>query len=366
MKFNNRNNSIFALYRLFCAGFMLREVTAPGIRKAHNYPRRQLAYMLTLAHWAKTKHVTYDIMDGNMYMFNEEYGEIFFSTLSRCVLGDNIKADFDHMNKIYKLLPVYRDVQSDIKQDTNRNSDSITWHHVIPIDAPEVTATVFFFSRTIQGILNNTYRSYTRSSKYGTHVVEVTRLTTACTPIVFNCNMSDSISREYADLKKDISGDWVNQHSVLWNDDMQDPDVSDSDAVNMSINQEVDESKSDNDDPIYADWKDCIEGQFAVTLNTWDENKGICVYNITDKCVLPVNADESYAKFHGREWICTKLNTDVRCVKEGAWNFIPRRSKIELINNWSVIAYFPKLVHKKLPKSVVDIIMARHTSSRIF
>ena len=63
-------------------------------------------------------------MKENMHMYNEELGEISFSVLARCVLGDNHKSDLQHMRSLYKLLPVYRDTKDQLLADTV-SSDSI-------------------------------------------------------------------------------------------------------------------------------------------------------------------------------------------------------------------------------------------------
>ena len=88
MKLNKRVHAMMSMYRMFLASYMLRNVQVPGMYSAHNYPRIQLAHILMLEHWRATSHVNFDMMNGHMYMYNEEYGEIYVSLLSRCVLGD--------------------------------------------------------------------------------------------------------------------------------------------------------------------------------------------------------------------------------------------------------------------------------------
>ena len=95
MRLQNRQNCMASLYRLFCVCFMLRNVSIPGAGTPHDYPKRQLSYMLLLTHWKNASHVTWQLLDGHINLFNEEYGEAVFSILSRSVLGDNIKSDFD-------------------------------------------------------------------------------------------------------------------------------------------------------------------------------------------------------------------------------------------------------------------------------
>jgi hypothetical protein len=72
MRFNDRQKSMIALYRLFAASYMLRDVKVVGMAKMHNYPKMQLGQMCVLEHWRRIDHVVFKMMDGNIAMFNEE------------------------------------------------------------------------------------------------------------------------------------------------------------------------------------------------------------------------------------------------------------------------------------------------------
>ena len=48
---------------------------------------------------------------------NEEGGEVSFSVLSRLVVGDSTRGSFEHVDKYYSLLHLYRAVSSDIRHD---------------------------------------------------------------------------------------------------------------------------------------------------------------------------------------------------------------------------------------------------------
>ena len=367
MRFNKRDHCIRALYRLFCVCYMLRSVKAVGLTLAHDYPKRQLSYMLLLAYWQKTGHVTYSIMDGNMNLFNEEYGEIFFSTLSRCVLGDHIKADFDHMNNIYKLLSVYRDVKNDMLQEHSGSSRSINWHHNIPSDSEDVAATAFWFRRVITQICNGTYKSYTRKSKYGTQLKELESLSISYTPLVFSDNILNDIDGLYDRISHDICANWVTKYTDQWDSEVAPIENVNDMVLDEKHNSESDASVvSDGDDTLGPPWVECIEGWFAVTSDSYGGNKGICVYKVIDKHPLPVNSSESYGTFEGKEWICTKDNTRVECVKHGKWNWHPVRSNIQTVYNWCVISYFENFDARKLPIIVVRKILDIHSRQNIF
>jgi len=97
-------------YRLFTVCVMLRNVKVAGRGMAHNYPQIQLTYMLILAYQFKNNLVSYEMLLNNQSMFNEDMGEITFSVLSRCVLGDNVKCMFTHLDRMYCMIPYVQQV----------------------------------------------------------------------------------------------------------------------------------------------------------------------------------------------------------------------------------------------------------------
>ena len=63
----------------------------------------------------------YDLPSWRMFasspaVFNEEIGEMSFAQLSRCVLGDTVKAKFSHMHRQYK---THQSIRSDYGHTTN-------------------------------------------------------------------------------------------------------------------------------------------------------------------------------------------------------------------------------------------------------
>jgi hypothetical protein len=92
---------------------MMRQMKIPRRGKAHDYPKMILAQLLILEYWKSINHVTVDLMKHNMSLVNEELGEISFGMLAQSVLGDSLRSDLEHMQKMFALLPIYRDVKRD-------------------------------------------------------------------------------------------------------------------------------------------------------------------------------------------------------------------------------------------------------------
>ena len=369
LKFNNRSISLKALYRMFVACYMMRGVQIDGLHKAHNYPRMQLAYMLTIEHWRTTSHVTWDILR-HLYMFNEEYGEIYFSLLSRCVLGDYHKSSFEHMDGQYRLLPIYQQVKADIIDDTSNSNTSITWRHNIKPNSAEVIMTSVFFQRVINTILTNKHKSYQYKKAYG--ILDTCRpiLITNPIPIVFNINMVDELDDVFCDIQKTICAKWMAGRSDIWPEVIIGEDENDvSDDSDDDIDESNDENESKSQIVWGADWDKCVVGHYAVVRKNFHANKtGISVYKITRKLTTGINIPNDRMVFEGTEFVCDIVNYSSDCVRRGTWHYHATMSKSYTEMNWSVLGYFEKLTEnrKRLPNDTILSILEQNDIDPIF
>jgi hypothetical protein len=356
MRENNRMKSMEALYLLFAASYMLRNVKVQGLTKSHDYPKMQLSEMMMLEYWRSSGHVIWDMMEGNMSMFNEEFGEIFFGILSRCVLGDHIKSSFEHMNDIYKLLPVYRAIRDEIMKDHDNSKHSLNWHHKIPVDSDEVAATALFFKGMIRRIYANTFESYEVNAGSYKYPAVLKGMNKYNVPVVFNPNVADELAPLFANIKHTLRGHFLYPFQHSWPEAKAAYDVGDMEVE--AVAQELDDVKIPDGERVYGSpWVQCVVDRFAVTryANDGDGTFGICVYKIVKK--LPTVTENGFVMntFVGREYICTVKNNTAKCVRKGAWGHYPALSKEVVVNNWHVISYFPAFIKgKKLPSSAVN------------
>jgi hypothetical protein len=203
------------------------------------------------------------MMQDNMSCVNEELGELTFSVLSRCALGDTQQSDFQHMHKMYELLPVYMEVKQDVHADT-KNKESIGWRHTIDSNSDEVRSTAFFFKRTTTLIIQDRYQSYDGTPEsFSSQVISNDHLTRNHLPIAYISDISDSCASLVTKLRKEVMGNFLSSHKSIW------PVVDDSegdDSDDDSDNNIMDESKVDWE--IMAgvpNWNLCKVGSFAVT-----------------------------------------------------------------------------------------------------
>jgi hypothetical protein len=355
---------------MFVVCYMLRKVKIDGMYAAHNYPRIQLAYMLSLEHLRSTNHVGFNLLDGHMYMFNEEYGEIYFSLLSRCVLGDHCKSDFDHMDAQYRLLPIYNQVKSDIISETSKSDNSIAWHHIIPTHSSEVVMTRVFFTRVVRKILNNTHMSYPYQKVYGMRDVCTPTLSHSSIPMVYNNNISNEIDGVFADIKRAICTSWMSDKGDWWpdvNGMVSDADESD-DSVSSDSRYRSDLIDNKSSVAWGSDWTDCIVGQFAVVQKNFEDGThGVVVLKIIKKNASDLETNIEMMSFDGMEYVCHIPNNTLSCVSQGRWNYHAGLSVSTSEMNWSVIGYFEKLSPvRRLPADLIRHISSHHDANSLF
>ena len=367
-----------ALYRLFFASLMLRNAKSVHWGTAHNYPKLILANLLVLAHWTKTNYVAKQMMEENISCVNEELGEMSFSILSRCVLGDHHKADIVHMNDMYSLLPMYRHIDQDINSDVN-SSTSLSWRHKIDPDGPEVKAVTLFFRQKIDEASWQHFRTYDGSlASFKSRVDAAAHLTQSVSPLVWMEYVILDVPEVFKQVQVDVTGNWLYKFTNIWtvgreNDSMlqetlrarntDSDDESDEHTLAGSTDSAIDESVQWG-----ADWDDCKVGCFALSRAVWHDNglrcdlNGVCLYKIKS-INAEVEPDEStghvYHSFMGREYSCSKTQTDYRQVvyEDAKWwtpaGIVPNQK----VMSYDVIAYFPRLGPLGvLPPAVLDIL----------
>ena len=218
LKLNDGPKCIKALYKLFIASCMLRAVEVPGKSQAHNYPKMQLSYMLLLSYWKSVGHCTYEMFKHCTGIFNEELGEITFSILSRVSIGDHTKDNFEHMNKMYNLIPVFRDLKSEVLRDNNV-STSLSWRHKIDTAGEEVQSAVLFFKKCIRQIENGRFMSYSRRvATYTSAANAALHLTREVVPLVWleKEPLRCYVQKLYKTIRSDLQGNFMYGHHDLW------------------------------------------------------------------------------------------------------------------------------------------------------
>lgn len=364
--------SIRPIYRLFCVSVMLRRFNTIDGGVSHNYPKMQLAQMLVIDYWRQSHYVGYEMMIDNLSIYNEERGEMLYSILSRCVLGDNNRSDFEHIDSMFKLLSEYTCMKDDVINDTETSTSSMNHRHVIPENDDNLTSVCHFFRRTIRQIMNGEYRSYDGSKTCYTSAHNASmHLTKDYQDSVYLADISSLVDKYANDLKTTLSSGILRPHKDIWTDidsDVQHaPTISN---ISMSSISDHDDTGSDESDEYQwgADFDECMVGRFAICKGEWDNGDGINVIKIT-RINQPKVFDDSgrlWQNFDGRTRVCTVDERTVGCLR-GKWNHNPTHSVMMNIASYEVLAYTETLQpNMTLPSVVVDRILSLMKHSTIF
>ena len=134
-------------------------------KQKNAYCRSMFMHMLLLLYQNKHKLPAWQMYEKSASVFNEEVGEISLSVLSRVVLGDTLKSDFDHMSRLYLLQHHYRAVAKEIRIDEQRKERAPTGYTMVAKRVVAQTKVTEFMLATIAAIEANTYRIYSGTTK---------------------------------------------------------------------------------------------------------------------------------------------------------------------------------------------------------
>ena len=352
---------------------MLKHCKSPHRGESHHYPKLILANLCILAYWTDTNYIGKRMMDDNISVVNEELGEMTFSMLARCVLGDHHKFSIDHMNDMYQLLPVFRDVKHDISSDVHSTS-SISWRNQINPEGNDVAAVAHFFRQRIAAVLRMNFTSYDGSPDcYKSRQASASHLTSQVTPTVYLPDVLDHIPGMFADIDSDVNGFFLHPYTNIWPYAHAVPNNVGIDQNDSEDTQSADEEEEKVQPVIHqwgADWDGCSVGCMAISTVVWpDGKKGVAVHKvrtIAENVVL--SGGVNYHRFSGKEYLCTKDVWDEACVSTGKWWVRVGSSVADSdVMSYDVIAYFPALLSGgKLPAAAVREVRQQHQRSPLF
>ena len=361
---------VIALYRMLLVSVMLQHSKISHRGRSHPYPKMILANLCILAHWKSSDFVGFRMLSSNISLFNEEMGEMTFSILARCVLGDTARTHIDHMNDLYKLLPIYREMKDDILGDV-ASSTSISWRHKVDPTGDEVNAVAHFFQQKINQVNRIHFTTYDGSPDcYKSRTAAAAHLTREVTPTVYLPDVLQLIPSMFDSITASVHGDFLGEFAHIWparHGTEAEPD-SDDHTEYLSA-PEVDNNHSE----IIqwgADWDGCVVGNMTVSRVVWAGGQtGICVHrvmHIDDEVIN--NGGNIYHSFQGKEYRCTKDAWNITCLTSGSWYVLPGSSvATDTVHSYDVIAYFHRLLSGgKLPSSVVATIRHEHERDSLF
>lgn len=312
------------------------------------------------------------MMDQNISVVNEELGEMTFSMLSRCVLGDHYKFSIDHMNDMYQLLPVYRDLRNEIAADAF-STTSISWRHTVDPEGNDVAAVAHFFRQRIAEVQRLNFTSYDGSPEcYKSRQASALHLTAVVTPMVYLPDVLDHFPGLFSDIARDVNGYFLHPFTNIW--PVADAPVNDANQSDDSDATQSPVEEEHKHGPVIrqwgADWQDCSIGAMAISRVVWpDGKKGVAVHKVRTMTEnVSVSEGVYYHRFSGKEYVCTKDVWNEACVSSGKWWVRAGSSVADSdVMSYDVVAYFPGLMPGgKLPGGAIEEVRQQHQRSPLF
>jgi hypothetical protein len=146
---------------LKCLLRMLQLLIILAETKSNTYIRSVIMQILIVLHQKHHNLPSWRLLKNSLSLFNEEAGEMSFSVLSRCVLGDTIKHKLDYMNNMYRSIHFMQEVDLELREDNGKKfTQDINFRRVYTEESPEVRSTKEFILSMIRKAIHGTLKQY--------------------------------------------------------------------------------------------------------------------------------------------------------------------------------------------------------------
>jgi hypothetical protein len=211
------DDGMFAVKQLF---LLLKLHLCMDLKSRGGAYTQSIIMQLLIVLYQKAKNLPqWQMMKDELSVFNEEAGEITFSQLARASVGDTQKRKFDHMDRLYRLLHIYGDVEQDQLGDIGGTAKASTSRRKIDPDGEEVAAVVAFMKTKIREIRSQKMMEYDGSVdswRSRTHAVREQVALKARTAY-WSDKMVDVLGINIAKAKaKFYKNDWADQFKAIW------------------------------------------------------------------------------------------------------------------------------------------------------
>ena len=128
------------------------------------YQKSAMMQLLLLLYQKRVNLPTWQMAVGSISVFNEEAGETSFSRLAQVVLGDTLKADFEHMDKMYKLTREYATTSDVYREEQGRTKRKNGYYLLTDKNTEKATVAMFMLEK-IRAITLNNFTEYQGEAK---------------------------------------------------------------------------------------------------------------------------------------------------------------------------------------------------------
>jgi hypothetical protein len=196
--------------------------------KSHMYIHSIMMQLLILLHQRRQNTCAWQMLMESLSTFNEEAGELSFSMLARCVLGDTQKRKFAHLNLIYQQIHFYGALERELGADGAGFNKNGNWRKKLDPDGEFLTAVTAHMQSVIRQIRMRTLHVYTgkpRTWRDLTPARGTMKRVSNPTPL-WVVDMEPELDRQLLKCKQKFSTFWVEPYKNMWPEFAHHPDMT--------------------------------------------------------------------------------------------------------------------------------------------
>jgi hypothetical protein len=183
------------------------------------YSQSIVMQILVVLYQKKHKLPSWLMLESQPTLFNEEAGEMTFSQLARSVVGDTQQRKFEHMDRLYKLLHIYGDVEIDTLADVKGSAIEACSRKKVNPKGPEVEAVAAFMRSRIRETRHQKLTEYDGlepSWKSKVHALAHLKVLGARKPFMDGDMMAILQLNIDKAKKKFMDTDWAGDYTDIW------------------------------------------------------------------------------------------------------------------------------------------------------
>jgi hypothetical protein len=195
--------------------------------RSHIYINSMIMQLLILLHQRRNDTCAWKMFMGSLSTFNEEAGELSFSMLARCILGDTQKRKFAHLNKIYQQIHFYGAIERELGADGAGFNKNGNWRKKLDPEGELVIAVTAHMNFVIRQIRMRCFSVYSGKPRTWRDLVPArdTLVKVSNPRPLWVADMGPELDRQLQKCKTKFSTFWVEPYKNMWPEFEHRPDM---------------------------------------------------------------------------------------------------------------------------------------------
>jgi hypothetical protein len=187
--------------------------------KSSRYVQSMIVQVMIILDQRARKTAAWQMMEKNLSVFNEEAGEISFSILARCVLGDTTKNKVEHLSKIYSLLHAYTESEKEFQAVVRPARAKKSGRKKLAADSDVVQSSTVFMMQWLRTLQTGMLRVY-GDKKASFKSVQLARTRMVPIPLqahtFWNVDLATNLEMHIAKAKAKFVSNWADDYAEIW------------------------------------------------------------------------------------------------------------------------------------------------------